>query len=113
MSKPCPKEVIAAGAALVHIRLRAQSLAEEIDTALPVIRAGIAKVVTDHGAKNMQAGKAIRKLRELQGGEGLAGEAHDSLRRVLAEYGIDEPTDAEIKGFVRDLSAEAKAASIR
>ena len=111
MPKPCPPEVIAAGSALVHIRLRAAALAQEIDEALPVIRKGIAAVVDGHGAKNMQAGTAIRKLRELQAGEGLAGEAHDSLRKVLSEFDIAEPTDAEIKGFIRDL--EARVASIR
>lgn len=111
MPKKCPPEVIAAGAALVHIRLRAAALADEIDTALPTIRKGIAAVVDGHGAKNMQAGTAIRKLRELQGGEGLAGEAHDSLRKVLAEVDIAEPTDAEIKAFIGDLTA--RVASIR
>jgi hypothetical protein len=92
----CPDEVIAAGRALTVARKTAWNLTQDIDAALAALYDATNVVTTKHGAKVMQAGTAHVKLRQAQAAYGLIMEAHDSLRAVLIECGIDQPTDAQI-----------------
>lgn len=92
----CPDEVIAAGRALIVARKTAWQLSMEIDSALAMLYDAVNVVTAKHGAKVMQAGEAYTKLRKAQTAYGLVMEAHDSLRAVLIECGIDQPTDAQI-----------------
>jgi hypothetical protein len=70
-------------------------MSEAIDDALANLTKAV-EAMKPHGAKAMQAGKAIAKLRQAQAAVGLVMEGHDSLRRVLKECDVEEPTDAQV-----------------
>lgn len=92
----CPPEVVEAGRALIDARKTAHTLSEAIDEAIAKLGPAVAVMVKAHGAKVMQSGTAYAKLRKAQAAYGLVMEAHDSLRAVLIECGVDQPTDEQI-----------------
>lgn len=92
----CPSEVIEAGRALIGARKQAKEMSDAIDKALAVLDGAVAVMTEKHGAKVMQSGTAYSKLRKAQQAYGLIMEAHDSLRAVLIECNVDQPTDGQI-----------------
>jgi len=96
MPKKCPDEVIEAGRALIDVRKASHRLSELVDTAIAKLEPAVDHMVKAHGAKRMQAGTAYTKLRQLQMAYGLACEAHESLRSVLAKCDVEEPTDDQV-----------------
>lgn len=96
MAHKCPNEVIEAGRALVKARKRAEEMSDAIDAAFPKIEDAVVHMNKAHGAKRMQAGGTIARLRQAQAALGLVMEAHDLLRHVLKECDVAEPTDDEI-----------------
>lgn len=100
----CPAEVVRAGARLVALRRLAKRLEDAIDEALPDIQEGINCVVDKHGAAYVQAGEAKTLLRTAQTAAGLIMQAHNSLRLVLVERGIAEPTGDQIITLLAEAS---------
>lgn len=96
MPKPCPDEVVETGRALIKARKLAESMSDNIGIAIAELGEAINVMVKDHGAKAMQAGSAIAKLRQAQAAYGLIMDAHNDLRKVLAECDVDAPTDAQV-----------------
>lgn len=96
MAHKCPPEVIEAGRALVKARKAADHMSDLIDDAFPKIETAVVHMHKEHGAKRMQAGATLARLRQAQMAVGLLMEAHDLLRHVLKECDVEEPTDAEI-----------------
>lgn len=96
MSTPCPQEVIDTGRALIQARKLAEAMSGKIDEAIPLLEKAVAVMVNDGGAKAMQAGAAFVRLRQAQTAFGLIMEAHESLRRVLEECDVEQPTDAQV-----------------
>jgi hypothetical protein len=95
MSAPCPQEVIDTGKDLIRARRLATNMSEAIDDALANLTKAV-EAMKPHGAKAMQAGRAIANLRQAQAAVGLVMDAHDSLRHVLKACDVDEPTDAQV-----------------
>ncbi len=96
MPKPTPNEVIETGKALIKARKSAALMSEHVDEAIGKLHAAIAVMTKDHGARAMQAGEALTKLRKAQTALGLIMEAHNSLRCVLTECDVEQPTDAQV-----------------
>ncbi len=96
MPKECPKEVIETGRNLIKARKSASLMSEHIDEAIKALHPAIDVMVKQHGAKHMQAGTGLAKLRKAQAVLGLIMEAHDSLRCVLAECDVEQPTDEQV-----------------
>ena len=91
--------VLDVGAALVNLRHyleKAEPLYDAVDKAMTASEPEMKK----HGWKKMQYAKARHLLMEARCAEYLVMEAHDSLRRNLAEYGLAEPNDDDLKGIV-------------
>lgn len=95
MSAPCPQEVIDTGKDLIRARHLAIKMADAVNDALANL-AKATEAMKPHGAKAMQAGTAIAKLRQAQAAVGLIMEGHDSLRHVLKACDVEEPTDAQV-----------------
>jgi hypothetical protein len=95
MPKDCPPEVIECGKALILARKRANSMSGDIDEALAKLEGAI-EAMKPHGAKRMQAGEAIVLLRKAQAAQGFIMQAHNSLRHVLNECDVAEPTDVQV-----------------
>jgi len=98
----CPQEVVRAGAALVRLRRMAKQLEDAIDQEMPAIQAAIVHVCDCHGAKYVQAGEAKVSLRLAQTAPGYIMQAHNALRLVLGECGINEPSDKQIIACMSD-----------
>jgi hypothetical protein len=96
MSTPCPDEVVAVGRSLIKARKSASIMSEQIDAAIVDLHTAIDVMTSKHGAKAMQAGIALSKLRQAQAALGDIMQAHDSLRHVLVELDIEQPTDAQV-----------------
>jgi hypoxanthine phosphoribosyltransferase len=96
MPKPCPDEVVETGRTLIAARKLAQAMSDKVDIALNQLEAAVGVMVKDHGAKAMQAGSALAKLRKAQAAYGLIMDAHNDLRMVLHECDVDAPTDAQV-----------------
>ena len=97
MPKPCPESVVATGKALIGARKMAEAMSDKIDIAiLALTEHAIPEMMKDHGAKQMQAGSALAKLRKAQAAYGLIMDAHNDLRLVLEECDVDAPTDAQV-----------------
>lgn len=96
MPKPCPESVVETGRSLVKARKLAESMSDNIDIALAELRQAVKVMVEQHGAKAMQAGSAIAKLRQAQAAYGLIMDAHNDLRCVLMECDVEQPTDAQV-----------------
>ncbi len=96
MPKPTPNEVIETGKALIKARKSAALMSEQIDEAISKLHGAIEVMTKDHGALAMQAGSALTKLRQAQAALGLIMEAHNSLRCVLTECDVEQPTDAQV-----------------
>lgn len=93
MPKKCPKSAINAGAHLVKLRRMGADVEAQRRIAYDAVKAAQADIPE---SKVMQMGTALKNLSAIGAVEGLAGEAHNSLRTVLVECGYSEPTDAEI-----------------
>lgn len=96
MPKACPQEVIDAGRALVGARKSADNLSELIDEAIAKLGPAVDVMVKNGGAKRMEAGSALAKLRQAQMAYGLICDAHNDLRQVLGTYDYSEPTNEQI-----------------
>lgn len=96
MPKPCPDEVIETGKSLIKARKAAALMSEQIDDALGKLHGAIEVMTKNHGARAMQAGEAFTKLRKAQSALGLIMEAHNSLRCVLTECDVEQPTDNQV-----------------
>lgn len=92
----CPKEVVVAGRGLIKARKVAKKLSQKIDEAIAELEDAVNVMVSNNGAKIMQSGAAIAKLRDAQRSYGLVMEAHDSLRCVLCEQDVEQPTDEQV-----------------
>lgn len=101
--KPCPQEVINAGALLLVARRDAASLNTVIDEAIATLEKSAIPVMVGHGAKEMQAGVALNALQDARKSRNYVCIAHDSLRPVLAECGYAEPTDEQLLKAAVDL----------
>ena len=95
MATPVPTEVIECGKALIKARKSASNMSADIDAAIAALHPAIDATVK-LGAKGMQAGVALEKLRKAQSALGLVMQAHNSLRQVLVELDIEQPTDAQV-----------------
>ena len=96
MPAPCPAEVIETGRSLISARKLARDMSEAIDDALGNLSDAIEVMTANHGAKAMQAGSAIAKLRQAQAAYGFIMEAHNDLRMVLVECDVEQPTDEQV-----------------
>ncbi len=96
MPKPTPDSVIKTGKALIRARKTAGNLSVEIDEAIAALHEAVEDMVKNHGAKAMQAGHALASLRQAQAALGLVMDAHNSLRCVLTECDVEQPTDAQV-----------------
>lgn len=93
----CPKSVIEAGRAMVNARKSAAKLEAEIFDALEKTRVATSHVCDEHGALHMQSGEAEKLLLECAAGLQNLKIAHDSLRKVLCECNIAQPTNEQLK----------------
>ncbi len=96
MANPVPDSVVATGKALILARKSAEHTSDLINDALAALESAVDDMVKDHGAKAMEAGECIQLLREAQRCHGLVMQAHNSLRKVLAERDVEQPTDAQV-----------------
>ena len=95
--------VARAGAALVLLRHhleRADKLFDAVDEALKATEPDFKA----RGWRFMQYSEAKRKLLEARCAPHLVMEAHDSLRKNLAEFALAEPTDEDLKKAVGTLN---------
>lgn len=96
MPKPCPESVIETGRSLIAARKMAEAMSDKIDIAIASLTEHAIPDMKAHGAKAMQAGSAIAKLRQAQAAYGLIMDAHNDLRCVLMECDVEQPTDAQV-----------------
>lgn len=93
--KDCPEAVIEAGRALLIARRTAMHLSMQVDDAVKLMTAAV-PVMVEHGAKVMQMGDALARLRHAQSAFGEIMAAHESLRLVLVACDVAEPTDEQV-----------------
>jgi hypothetical protein len=96
MPKPVPNEVVETGKSLIKARKSAGIMSEHIDEAISKLHGAIEVMTKEHGAKAMQAGSALAKLRKAQAALGYIMDAHNDLRGVLHECDVEQPTDAQV-----------------
>lgn len=96
MASPAPDSVVTTGKALILARKSAEHMSDLINDALAALETAIDDMVKGHGAKAMQAGECIQLLREAQRSHGLVMQAHNSLRKVLIDCDVEQPTDAQV-----------------
>ena len=93
----CPKTVIEAGRSLVNARKSAAKLEAELFDALEKVRIATKQVCDEHGALYMESGEAEKLLLECAAGLQNLKMAHNSLRKVLCECEISQPTNEQLK----------------
>jgi len=96
MPKPCPETVIETGRSLIAARKLAEAMSDKIDVAIASLTGHAIPDMKPHGARVMQAGAAIAKLRQAQAAYGLVMDAHNDLRLVLDQCDVESPTDAQV-----------------
>jgi len=97
--KDCPKDVVATGRSLIKARKFAKKASQKIDEAIAELESATDTMRAEHGAKAMQSGEAIALLRDAQRSYGLIMQAHNSLRGVLVECDVEQPTDDQVNSF--------------
>lgn len=90
----CPKTVILCGASLLAARRKAHEAAELTMEAYNLIEDAFGSLPS--GLRTMQLGEAKALLIEAMKMDHLIAMAHDSLRKLLGEAGVAEPTDAQL-----------------
>lgn len=88
------QEVIEAGAALIKARRRASKMQDALNDAFDKIDAAFETLPGN--PRRMQIGEALNHLIKAGLAHSEIMMAHNSLRKLLGEVGMEEPTDAQI-----------------
>ena len=97
--KECPDSVKQAGADLVKLRKAAKRFADMAACTEKSILVAGEEMKDLHGMRLMELGVALKELGAMQALPGSVMVAHDSLRRMLGDCGVEEPTDDDIIVF--------------
>jgi hypothetical protein len=90
----CPKQVIACGATLLAARRKASEATGLVMEAFNLIDEAAATLPP--GLRMMQLGEPKALLIDAMKTEHLIAMAHDLLRKLLGEVGVEEPTNAQL-----------------
>ncbi len=109
----CPKSVLQAGLQLVKLRRMCKQVELQAMLAQTALGPATKEVCEKFGARYMESGETETLLHEIAAVAGKAKMAHNSVRKVLADCDVAEPTNNQLRDEAKQTGENAEVASWR